>query len=433
MLVVVEVLILVFCSLSGSSSFTDRISNRKMAQSDQSALDQSRVPSWDSQSDRADELPTATPVAGIAGDAAGEDAPAPESEASVANSMAGDAGDRSIAASPCASARTPLREADGAPPAKAPRRALLLPQGMAAEEQRPALTLWGSRSPPGPSSSPPLEHGSSPVAASVGDLENANPNAPRPDEPRPDEPEPEAKSGALRTHPATVAEVVAVQALRGSVAQQLAYIASLAFPEPMVVSARHLSKIASLQRARREWSGQGQRAEQSHVAATSGTLADWNNRDPLSSEALDRHVVPLGEVAATGVPICFAALQHPHPSATLPPLGECPPRVTAALAGLAAEGSGGQGTRMPHVLLPSMAARASEPETRASASAAMLLYVECCSDILTYGPAPAEYGEALRCFEGVVVDLKAHQKALEDCAPFSLAGFRACASTVFRP
>eukprot|EP00928_Gymnodinium_smaydae_P017848 TRINITY_DN16812_c0_g1_i1.p2 TRINITY_DN16812_c0_g1~~TRINITY_DN16812_c0_g1_i1.p2 ORF type:complete len:494 (+),score=148.75 TRINITY_DN16812_c0_g1_i1:219-1700(+) len=244
-----------------------------------------------------------------------------------------------------------------------------------------------------------------------------------------------AASDGYRLAPPTQAELARAQALRSSLADQLAEIRRLGFPEPRVVPAQSLDRLGSLQRARLEWIKMGGRPEQTHVAAASGQLADWNRRDPLSLAALEKCTDVLGTLALTGASVTFAALSRPSlaagedPSAGLPPepLSECPPRVTAALTVFAQmasstseltghRGAYAAGNDRPCFLIPSLAGALDDLRARRSAAVAMPLYALCCNAFVSFGAVPDADMELIRGARAEVFDLEPRLREKETSA-----------------
>jgi len=215
--------------------------------------------------------------------------------------------------------------------------------------------------------------------------------------------------GRLRKLPATSDEVLAMRALRGDVDGQLAFLSTLGFPEPRVVSVDSLSRLGSLLRARREWINMGEKPEQSHVASVSGKLRDWNKRDPLSSDILNASTARFEAVARRGAPIVFAALDSTLADDSLPePLSEGPPRAIQAMIAFA--GHGTMSNCGLHFLVPSLAAPVDDPVARAAAAAAMALYLQCCQTIMTFGPLPECHAKSVGSLETAIIDLEPKQK-----------------------
>lgn len=227
--------------------------------------------------------------------------------------------------------------------------------------------------------------------------------------------------GEWRTAPATSQEVLALRGMRGDLQQQLRSIIALGFPAPRVVSAKTLDRLGSLQRARKEWQGRVAPQEEEPgqtLEASSGGLGDWNRRDPLCPAVVDKATVPLTEVgSSTGSDplIAFAAL----PRGDLPEvMEECSPRLTAALGAFAAT----SGEMM--VLVPSLVASAapSQASLRASAAAAMPLYLQCCQVVLHFGELPAVDKEAISSLHFEVVDLQPQLREKERAAAAGCSG-----------
>lgn len=224
-------------------------------------------------------------------------------------------------------------------------------------------------------------------------------------------------------------EIAAMGSLRGDVTAQIALLGSLGFPEPLVVPVESLDRLASLQRARKEWLANSSKPRDPELA--NNRLTAWNDRDPLSRTAVEAVVVPLSQAVAGCARVAFAALAAPREGAEerpaggggggpddaapppVEPMAESPARVTAALALLASQewrlyraAQVAQHALGPHVLLPSLAAPLGDARARASAQAARPLYVHLCHLVATFGPLPTGDARAAAGLE--LLDLEPH-------------------------
>jgi len=194
----------------------------------------------------------------------------------------------------------------------------------------------------------------------------------------------------------------------------------LRFPEPQVVSARSLDKLASLLRARAQWKALG--CEEAAAQLPSSGRLDWNRRDPLTSEVINASLVPISDVAACQTFIAFTAISRDC-STLGSPLVEVSTRIATAL-GVFAQKTGTSGSHARsglYFLVPSLASQAGDLDLRTSAAAAMPLYVQCCNLILTVGNLPHHDAEAVQGLE--VVDAEpAYQEREEKALGSSIAG-----------
>lgn len=208
----------------------------------------------------------------------------------------------------------------------------------------------------------------------------------------------------FRSTPATQSEAFRMRGLCGHVFEQLAFLASLGFPEPRVVPVKGLNRLASLRIARQEWITAGGDPEAARVALEKGGPLDWNKRDPLSPQVFHASTIAMRDASARNEFVAFTSLPRGGTGMLPDPLSEMPQRMLSALVSFAP---------CPHYLVPSLVVGVDDPYMRVSAAAAMPLYIQLCELIVTFGGVPSIDEVAVTGFGVDVIDVEPQQKQKE--------------------